>query len=152
MSYLQQYTKIIKMSTLEIYFSKILSKLKHTRSQMMPDLYVFKLEVFIWCHVVNVPKSSTTFRGILICAIFKPGICKNTFLCSVLHWRIISIKRFFSGVHACVNGAWKEAFNTIIYWPIRHVIHNIHNTIINRYLQCNATLIILKHNIWVLQL
>jgi len=25
----------------------------------------FKLEVFIWRHVVNVPKSSTTFRRIL---------------------------------------------------------------------------------------
>jgi hypothetical protein len=37
----------------------------------------FKLEVFIWRHAVNVPKSSTTFRRILICAIFRPGICKN---------------------------------------------------------------------------
>ena len=37
-----------------------------------------KLEVFIWRHVVYIPKSWTTFRGILICAIFRPGICKNT--------------------------------------------------------------------------
>ena len=29
-----------------------------------------KLEVFIWRHVVYVPRSSTTFRGILICVIF----------------------------------------------------------------------------------
>jgi hypothetical protein len=29
-----------------------------------------KLEVFIWRHVVYVPKSTTTFRGILICVIF----------------------------------------------------------------------------------
>jgi hypothetical protein len=65
----------------------------------------FKVEVFIWCRVVHVPKSSTIFRGILIWAIFRPVICENTFLCSVLHWRIISIKRFFSGIHACVNGA-----------------------------------------------
>jgi hypothetical protein len=50
-----------------------------------------------------VPKSSTTFSGILICAIFRPGICKNIILCAVLHGRIISIKQFFSGVHACVN-------------------------------------------------
>jgi hypothetical protein len=43
---------------------------------------------------VNVPtiKSSTTFRGILICAIFRLEICKNTCVCSVLHWRIISKK------------------------------------------------------------
>jgi hypothetical protein len=32
----------------------------------------FKLEVFIWRHVVYVPKSSTTFRGILISVIFRP--------------------------------------------------------------------------------
>ena len=31
-----------------------------------------KLEVFIWRHVVYVPKSSTTFRRILICVIFRP--------------------------------------------------------------------------------
>jgi hypothetical protein len=31
-----------------------------------------KLELFIWRHVVYVPKSSTTFRGILICVIFRP--------------------------------------------------------------------------------
>jgi hypothetical protein len=32
----------------------------------------FKLEVFIWRHVFYVPKSSITFRGILICVIFRP--------------------------------------------------------------------------------
>jgi hypothetical protein len=31
-----------------------------------------KLEVFIWRHVVYVPKSSRTFREILICVIFRP--------------------------------------------------------------------------------
>jgi hypothetical protein len=31
-----------------------------------------KLEVFIWRHGVYIPKSWTTFRGILICAIFRP--------------------------------------------------------------------------------
>ena len=56
----------------------------------------------IFTHVVNVPTSLTTFRGILIGVIFRPGICKNIFLCWVLHWRIIRIKRSFSGVHAYV--------------------------------------------------
>ena len=37
---LQQYTKIIKMRTLLAYYSKILSKLKRTRSLKMSDLYV----------------------------------------------------------------------------------------------------------------
>jgi hypothetical protein len=32
----------------------------------------FILEVFIWRPVVYVPKSSTTFHGILICVIFRP--------------------------------------------------------------------------------
>ena len=37
---------------------------------------------------------------------FRPGICKNnTFLSTILNLRIISIKRFVSEVHACVNGA-----------------------------------------------
>ena len=31
-----------------------------------------KLEVFIWRHVVYMPKLSTTFRRILICVIFRP--------------------------------------------------------------------------------
>jgi hypothetical protein len=35
------------------------------------DLLCSKLEVFIWRHVVYVPKSSTIFRGILICVIFR---------------------------------------------------------------------------------
>ena len=38
--YLQQYTKIIKMPTLQTYFSYILLKLKRTRNQMTSDLYV----------------------------------------------------------------------------------------------------------------
>jgi hypothetical protein len=40
MSHLQQYTKIIKMPTLQIYFSLILSKLKRKPQQRMPDLDV----------------------------------------------------------------------------------------------------------------
>jgi hypothetical protein len=40
MSYLQQYTKIIKMLTLKTYFSYIWSKLKRTRSQITSNLYV----------------------------------------------------------------------------------------------------------------
>ena len=45
------------------------------------------------------------YARIYFYVIFRPGICKNIFLCSVLHWRIIRIKRFFSGVHACVHSA-----------------------------------------------
>jgi hypothetical protein len=76
----------------------------------------FKVEVFIWCRVVHVPKSSTIFRGILIWAIFRPVICENTFLCSVLHWRIISIKRWNVRVkHDLIFTKWKSnpSYN---YW------------------------------------
>ena len=43
-----------------------------TRSQKMSGSLCSKLEVFIWRHVIYVPKLSTTFRGILICVIFRP--------------------------------------------------------------------------------
>ena len=43
--------------------------LKRTRSQ---KTYDFKLEVFIWRHVVYVPKSLIIFHRILICVIFRP--------------------------------------------------------------------------------
>jgi hypothetical protein len=45
---------------------------RRTRSQKTSGSLCSKLEVFIWRHVVYVPKSSTTFRGILICVNFKP--------------------------------------------------------------------------------
>jgi hypothetical protein len=51
---------------------------RRTRSQTTSGSLCSKLEVFIWRHVVYVPKLSTTFRGILICVILAPGICKNT--------------------------------------------------------------------------
>jgi hypothetical protein len=45
---------------------------RRTRSQKTSGSLRFKLEVFIWRHVVYVPKSSTTFRRISICVIFRP--------------------------------------------------------------------------------
>jgi hypothetical protein len=42
------------------------------RSQKTSGSLCSKLEVFIWRHVVYVTKSSTIFRGILICVIFRP--------------------------------------------------------------------------------
>jgi hypothetical protein len=46
---------------------------RRTRSQKTSGSLRSKLEVFIWPHVVYVPKLSTTFRGILICVIFRPS-------------------------------------------------------------------------------
>ena len=45
---------------------------RRTRRQKTSGSLRSKLEVFIWCHVVYMTKSSTTFCGILICAIFRP--------------------------------------------------------------------------------
>ena len=45
---------------------------RRTRNQKTSGSICSKLEVFIWRHVLFVPKSSTTFRGILICVIFRP--------------------------------------------------------------------------------
>jgi hypothetical protein len=46
---------------------------RRTQSQKTSGSLYSKLEVFIWRHVVYVPKLSTTFRGILICVIFRPS-------------------------------------------------------------------------------
>ena len=43
-----------------------------TQTQKTSGSLCCKLEVFIWRRVVYVPKSSTTFRGILICVTFRP--------------------------------------------------------------------------------
>jgi hypothetical protein len=39
-----------------------------------------KLEVFIWRHAVYLPKLSTTFRGILICVIFRPRDMQESYM------------------------------------------------------------------------
>jgi len=49
------------MPTLQTYFITIEA---YTKPKNIWSLR-FKLEVFIWRHVVNVPKSSTTFHRIL---------------------------------------------------------------------------------------
>ena len=54
------------------YTTNFTLKRRRTRSQKTSGSLRSKLEVFIWRHVVYIPKSWTTFRGILICAIFRP--------------------------------------------------------------------------------
>ena len=44
----------------------------HKRSQITSGSLCSKLKVFIWRHVVYVPKLCTTFCRILICVIFRP--------------------------------------------------------------------------------
>ena len=78
--YLQQYTQIIKTPTLQTYFSYILSKLKRTRNQMTSDLYVLNWKSSYDVMLLMYQRRQQHLR---------PGICncKNTFLCSVLHWK-----------------------------------------------------------------
>jgi hypothetical protein len=58
MSHLQQYTKIIKIPTLQTYFNLKFIKIEaYTKPKNVWSLR-FKLEVFIWRLVVGVPKSS----------------------------------------------------------------------------------------------
>jgi hypothetical protein len=54
-----------------IYCNSTLTR-RRTRSQKTSGFLRSKLVVFIWRHVVYIPKSWTTLRGILICAIFRP--------------------------------------------------------------------------------
>jgi hypothetical protein len=72
MSHLQQYKKIIKIPTLQTYFSLTFIKIEaysKSKKKNVSSLR-FRLKVFIWRHVVYVLKSSTALRGILICVIY----------------------------------------------------------------------------------
>ena len=51
-----------------------------TRSQKTSGFLHSKLEVFIWRHVVYIPESWTTFRRILICAIFRPRVMQEYYM------------------------------------------------------------------------
>ena len=54
---------------------------RRTRSQKTSGSLRSKLEVFIWRHVVYIPKSWTTFRWILNCAIFRPRDIQEYSIC-----------------------------------------------------------------------
>ena len=72
MSYVQQFTNIIKMPTLKTYFSEILSKLKRTRSQITSDLYILNWRSSYDVTLFMCQSRSTIFPGILIFVIFRP--------------------------------------------------------------------------------
>jgi hypothetical protein len=70
---------------------------EHDNNLVMSNYYKngwslhFKLEVFIWCHVVNLPKTSTTFHRIWICVIFRLREKEEScFMFSIaLAWRLV---------------------------------------------------------------
>ena len=110
MSYVQQYTQIIKMPTMKIYFSYTISKLKRTRSQITSDLCILngkssydertRSQITSDLSILNGKSSydvtlfmcqsrSTKFRGILICVIFRPrDMQEYIFMFNItLEWR-----------------------------------------------------------------
>jgi hypothetical protein len=58
--------------------------------------YVFLYEIYLY---------SAVNRGSARQSLAVPLFKNNTFLSTILNLRIIGIKRFFLGVHACVIGA-----------------------------------------------
>jgi hypothetical protein len=70
---------------------------RRTRSQKTSGSLCSKLEVFIWRHVVYVPKSWTTFRGILIYVIFRARDMQEYYMLFGLFLRF-SIRFFFKTV------------------------------------------------------
>ena len=93
MSYVQQYTKIIKMPTLKTYFSEILSKLKPTRSQITSALYILNWKSSYDVTLFMCQSRSTIFPRILIFVIFRlRDMQEYIFMFSIaLEWIVNSI-------------------------------------------------------------
>ena len=92
---------------------------RRTQSQKTSGSLRSKLEVFIWRHVVYVPKSSTTFRGILICVIFRPWDMQEYYMLFGIFARdtgLCSLSVFYI--------AWVDFQYTNVY--LFCVLHNYH--------------------------
>jgi hypothetical protein len=98
MSYLQQYTKIIKMLTLKTYFSWIWSELKRTRSWITSNLSVSNWKSSYY-HFFPV---GTTFTQQYKCGGYVP-------CCATVN------------THTIVN--WKNS--TKCYWRLGHILTNM---------------------------
>jgi hypothetical protein len=68
------------MPILQTYLSYILSKLKRTRSQMTPDLYVLNWKSSYDVMLLMCQSRQQHFGGILICTIFRPGIYMQEYI------------------------------------------------------------------------
>ena len=116
MSYLQQYTKIIKKLTLKTYFSLIVSNLKCTRSQITSNFYVSNWKSSMtscWlCSKVvnNISGFFSVYNHMcIVCPLFEALL--RYFFNSIQHRkqtrcpriRIIRIKTLFLGNYVCIN-------------------------------------------------
>jgi len=79
MSHLQQYTKIIKMLTLQTYFSEILSKLKRTQSQKTSNLTFLTASLHMTSCCLYAKVVLNISRNFKMFVFLDPVICKNTF-------------------------------------------------------------------------
>jgi hypothetical protein len=92
---------------------------RRTRSQETSGSLRSKLEVSTWRHVVYVPKSSTIFRGILICVIFKRRVMQEYYMLFGIFARdtgFCSLSVFYI--------AWVDFQYTNVY--LFCVLHNYH--------------------------
>ena len=78
-----------------------------------------KLEVFIWRHVVYVPKLSTTFRRILICVIFRPWDMQEYYMLFRIFAKDVGL--YFLSVFYI---AWADSQYTNVY--LFCVLHTYH--------------------------
>jgi hypothetical protein len=74
----------------------------------------FTLKVFIWRHVVYVPKSSTTFRGILICVIVRSRDMQEYILMFILYSDLLILNTSFL--------SWTLMFIYFVYCIIGHLL------------------------------
>ena len=100
-----------------------------TRSQQTSGSLCSKLEVFIWRHVVYVPKS-LTIHGILICVIFKPSDMQQYYMLFGIFARdvgLYSLSVFYI--------AWADFQYTNVY--LFCVLHTYHCASFTR--ECHGT-------------
>ena len=99
--------KLLKSLPCKLILVKFLSKLKSTRSQMMPFLYVLNWKFSYDVMLLMCQSRQQDFAEFQFVRFLDQGYARIHFCVQYF----ISIKRFFSGVHVCVNGA-----DTITNW------------------------------------
>ena len=95
---------------------------RRTRSQETSGSLCSKLEVFIWRHVVYVPKLLITFRGILFCVIFRPRDMQEYYMLFGIFARDVGL--YFLSVFYI---AWADfQYTTVYLFCVLHTYHCVH--------------------------
>jgi hypothetical protein len=113
---------IFVLEVLRFLFKNSTSTRRRTRSQETSGSLCSKLEVFIWRHVVYVPKLSTTFHGILICVIFRPTDMQEYYMLFGIFARDVGL--YFLSVFYI---AWADfQYTTVYLFCVLHTYHCVH--------------------------